>query len=59
MLPHANFGIRVRGCRIVGRGMGLKGGPSFNLKFLQILGAISKASQALVRVPFYRQGRQG
>ncbi|MBT9132476.1 MAG: hypothetical protein DDT33_00994 [Firmicutes bacterium] len=26
MLPHSNFGVRVRGCRIVSKEMGLKGG---------------------------------
>jgi hypothetical protein len=58
MLPHSNFGVRVRGCRIVSKvGGGVRG--RINVNFLQILGAISKAGQALVKVPFYRQGRRG
>ena len=61
MLPHSNFGVRVRGCRVVnvGERIGVKRGSGFNMNLFRALGVALKMRQLSDRVPFYRFFKQG
>lgn len=64
MMPHSNFGVRVRGCRFFpyfAKGGG--GGRHIDPKMISILSLLAEAKASLQKNPFwrmlYRQGRRG
>ncbi len=63
MQPHSNFGIRVRGCHIIGGSRGQSGGKHINSETLSLMSFIYNLGLSVMKVPFwrklYRQGRRG
>lgn len=61
MQPHANFGIRVRGCRIISEHKMRSGGKGLTKN--TPMSIPSTVDMAIERIPFwkrlYRQGRRG